>query len=39
MGTEDTYVASFQPVFRQHSTDNLAGLKSHCYGRSPANQV
>ena len=39
MGTKNTCVAFIQPTLRHGGTDTLAGLKSHRYGRSPANQV
>lgn len=37
-GTENGIVAAMQSYFRQESTDEFAGEKSHRYGTSPANQ-
>jgi hypothetical protein len=37
-GTENSRVSFLQPLFRYHSTDSMAGIKSFMYGKSTANQ-
>ena len=36
-GTENSIVV--QPALRHNASDSFAGSNSHCYGKSPSNQV